>query len=338
MTASEAIRTVWEAVTSEAGQREGYFYRRLKQPCVNASYAGIVQPSGARRLSLEFAARDFSSQPLPEDSRGFSSTIGELPGEPTGMVCLHLTEASPAFSSMFELLCVDALDQWNAKQSRIEAVKAVLQRLKLWRRFFQCQPGLSREEYVGLFAELTVLGELLQSGLNPEYAVDGWSGPLGSNQDFMFGPIAMEVKASTGNDLDRVIVANELQLDTSGLSGLLLVHIAYDFRKDAGQTLAQKVLEVAGLLDDSRAIVVFEERLLAAGYMRDMRSPWSTYGLTKRKRAAYRIEGDFPRITRAQLSPGLSRVSYYLNLAACRTWEMLFENAISTVMGAEVDA
>lgn len=318
MTASEALSSVWQQVQSEGGTTQGYFYRRLHLPGSLPAYAGIVHPGQARRLSLEFSVGDIATLPPPEESRGFAVACAEMPGGPAGILCLHLTEANPAFSAMFAMLCADVLDQWKSNRSSPEALSAVLHRLKLWRRFFQRDQGMSREEYIGLYAELVVLGLLISSGVDPDVATEAWSGPMGANQDFTLGTVAIEVKASTGNEIDTIRIANERQLDDTGLTALFLFHLAYDFRKDAGQTLAERVAATAQQLARSdSAALVFDERLLSAGYCRGISTPWDAHGFTERKRTYYRVVDTFPRITENQLAPGLSHVSYKIDLAAC---------------------
>jgi len=332
MKASELLSSAWQQVQIECGQTQGYFYRRLHLPEYFTAYAGIVHPGGSRRLSLEFPLRNESQLPPPEDSRGYALLCAELPGCPAGVICLHLTEVNPAFSTMFGLLCVDILDQWRRGRTPAQALSAVLHRLKLWRRFFQQEQGLSRQEYVGLYAELVVLGKLVSSGVDPDIAVEAWSGPLGTNQDFTFGTVALEVKASTGNETDSINIANERQLDGTGLSDLFLCHFAYDFRKDAGQTLANKIGEIASQIAQSEsAALAFDERLLAAGYRPEVHSPWEAHGFTERKRAFFRIDEPFPRIIEAQLAPGISHVSYRIDLAACVASKTQFGKVINTL-------
>ena len=44
-------------------------------------------------------------------------------------------------------------------------------------------------------------------------AVDGWRGPMGTDQDFQLGPTCVEVKTSTAANLDRLNISGERQLE-----------------------------------------------------------------------------------------------------------------------------
>jgi len=103
------------------------------------------------------------------------------------------------------------------------------------------QPGLCREDYVGLYGELSFIEAALNKGLAPLDVINSWQGPLGTNQDFLFGPKALETKTTTGNEINNVRITNIRQLDSTGLQALFLARYAFDFRQGAGRTLPQLV-------------------------------------------------------------------------------------------------
>jgi hypothetical protein len=334
MTAFDQLRQTWGLVHEEENKTPGYYYRRVPLKGPFPAYAGIVCPEGACRLSLLAESPSIQGVPLRDETRGYLVDVEPSPAGYPGSSFVHITAKGSAFAELFAILAADILEQWTHQDQGQTAVARVHRRLQNWRRFFQRGGGgLSREEYVGLYAELTFLEILLDAEVEPDGAVHAWQGPLGSNQDFLFGSKAIEVKSSTGNTPDTVGIANERQLDPLGLQALFLFHIAFDFRENAGRTLSQLISALDERLRASseQALLLLEERLIAAGYAAQIPSPYDNHGFTERKRASYELREDFPRVVESALSPGVTEVSYLLNLAVCSAFQVSIETMIQAV-------
>jgi hypothetical protein len=177
--------------------------------------------------------------------------------------------------------------------------------------------GLTQEEYVGLYAELDFMERCLIDGIRPIHTVQGWSGPLGANQDFLFGPLAVEVKATTGNDPDSVRIATARQLDDAGLDRLYLAHCAYDFRKGSGRHLSALIQAIRDRLDlESDALAAFDERLAFVWSNETTAGSFAEFGFATRNRRYYQVRDSFPRILESSVSSGVSDISYAIHLSA----------------------
>lgn len=129
-----------------------------------------------------------------------------------------------AFADLFKHLCVDVVSAVLATDSEQRAVDALCSRLSRWQKFLEdAAGGLSETRQTGLYGELYFLRRLLLAGCTPRRALDGWKGPLGTNQDFMFGRSAVEIKSTTANTDTVLVIANERQLDDAGISSLTLL-------------------------------------------------------------------------------------------------------------------
>ena len=320
MTASDALRQTWAATSAEAAPRTGYYHRRVSFPG-HAAYAGIVRPGTVRRLSIEVDRSHLAHLNFEDQTRGYVVTVEDRDHEHTGRTFIHLQEVgAPLSRDLFVILCSDVLDHISKSSNEPEAIRVLHDRLQRWKRFFQSRSpeGLSREEYIGLYAELDFFAAALGAGISPDAVVNGWQGPIGANQDFLFGGVAVEVKACTGNDTDCVSISNVRQLDDTGLDKLFLYQGVYDFRQDAGQTLNMLIERLREMLAPSASAAdIFEERLLAAGYIEPSPSPFERYGFSQRSRRAFHVEAGFPRLLESSLPDGISGVRYTLNLAAC---------------------
>lgn len=319
MTLSDSLIAAWTAALAEAGPAHGYYKRRLQVQLAQSVYAGIVIPSNARRLSFDFEKEALSGLNVGEKTRGY--LVEAEPQSNALRYFIHIEEAVAGISvDLFETFCTDLLSHIARCSSSAEAARTLYRRLQHWKRFFQghASVGLTRDEYVGLFGELDFLEKCLQHGGSPQVLSDAWQGPLGTNQDFLFGKLAVEVKAVTANDAGTVHISNIRQLDDTGLDGLFLWHVAYDFREGTDRKLASLVESIRTRLANSPdALATFEDRLLAAGYIEPGSSDFAKYGFAERQRSSYKVRDGFPRILESNLSPGISNISYSLSLSAC---------------------
>lgn len=335
MTASELLDSAWRLAQADLHEQAGYYHRRVGCEAVYPVYAGILQPEGVRRVSFLADKQFLRKLPFRDVTKGFRLELEVSPQHFPGHAFLHVTAMTSAFAELFVILCGDLLTVWAAQTVESEAVSAVLSRLQHWRHFFQ-RPGkgLTREEYIGLYTELAFLRAMLDAGFPSSRAVEGWEGPLGSNQDFLFGPIAVEVKGSTANDCETFHVSNVRQLDSTGLEHLYLVHSAFDFRENAGETLPQLVKDLLGRLEAAAAVkVALEERLISSGYSLQAGCSHDAYGFTPRHQTFFAVRDGFPRILESNMPNGVFGVSYEVTLAACRPFEVPLSTLFDAIRG-----
>jgi Putative PD-(D/E)XK family member, (DUF4420) len=319
MKVSEALSNVWKAAWDDAGESGGYYQRRISLLLCLPIYGGVLVPGGMRRISLEFERAELGRLHFNDEARGY--LVKTEPQQQKKKLFIHLEEKPCGMpKDLFHVFCTDILEHILSCGTANEAARILHRRLQLWRRFFQSRApeGLTRGEYVGLFGELAFFEKCLQHGGSPQVLSDAWQGPLGTNQDFLFGKLAVEVKAVTANDAGTVHISNIRQLDDAGLGGLFLWHVAYDFREGTDRKLASLVESIRTQLANSPdALVTFEDRLLAAGYIEPESSAFAKYGFAERQRSSYKVRDGFPRILESNTSPGISDISYSLSLSAC---------------------
>lgn len=326
MTVSDSLIQTWSTVLAEASAADGYYHRRVPLECVWPAHAGIHRPANARILMLETEAESIHDRCLKDETKGYSLDFGrdEAGRDNRVTVCIH--ETGHLYREIFTIFCADILEHWIRHSTAPNCLDALGRRLALWKKFFQrgSGPGLSREDYVGLYGELSLINAGITSGVASVAMVNAWQAPLSMNQDFLFGPVAVEVKTVTSNEIERVRITNARQLDSTGLQDLFLVRFAFDFRQGAGRTLPQ----LAGALKTSlaslspAALPVFEDRLLEAGYVEGTANDLDDWGFTLRHFDVFSVVEGFPRLLESNLPLGLSEVSYVLNLSAARPFQV----------------
>jgi hypothetical protein len=313
MTNSSILRSAWIALESEADQLPGLYERRVFLHSGFAVFAGLVRPGKQLRLGIGVPA-SVSTDGLERETKGFRVLRQYMAQERSTRVWLELVHAS--FRELFEVMAEDVADRILAAGDEASAVAGMRDRLDHWERFMSASGagGLSRERQVGLYGELTFLKTMLASGIPAVNAVKWWHGPDSENQDFHAGKGGLEVKTTTGNSPTAIRISNELQLDNSECKPLYLLHLWLRELESSGLSLPKLIDEIIALVD-RMAAQNFADRLVAAGYHEIHRPLYEETGYVEWARRYYAVEDTFPRICRADLRPGVSRVEYQIDLA-----------------------
>ena len=270
-------------------------------------------------LTLRHDAESTPVAPLP-NLHDIEVTLSPIDESGTRILALKLLDL--AQQDIFLTLCLDIIQGSARAQSEAQAVSLALMRTWRWRHMLRGGGNalLSSEEQKGLIGELFALERLLLPHVGTTTAVNAWRGPLDSPKDFEVGRVAIEAKAHRGGSTPFVAITSEDQLDESGVDALFLYVIELnEAPQDAtdGVTVsevAEKMRERIFALDPSAA-VTFESLLAAAGLRAE--DDYSSYRWMEGATHLFRVVDDFPRITRASLRPGVSRVRYSISLPEC---------------------
>jgi hypothetical protein len=251
-------------------------------------------------------------------SRGGTVEVVAQPGTDTGVFCTLLAD----------------LIQYLPRSTTGPAA-ALVRRIRTWQRMLErgLATGLSSREQAGLFGELLALRELVIPASGVE-AVATWVGPLRAPQDFVAGATGLEVKTVSRREAGQCRIANEHQLDVAGLDDLLLVHQVVR-AGDEGVSLVELVDELRSDRSVAAQRALFEERLLEAGWLDAHRQQYqeSRYSLISRR--CFVVEDGFPRIIPTDIPPGVTNVSYMVDLGACMPY-LLDEDRVRTLLSRAV--
>jgi hypothetical protein len=291
---------------------------RLAAPDVTDRLLAGIDAEGRRHLLVQLRPADAEMRDV--QSRGLSVVTSDLLvsgreiGKYIDMVCNDLSG-------------YDALDVIGGElgerlaDGREGPADTVAKVLAKWRRFWGQLPrdALSREAQLGLFAEVWFLAFWLAPRVSQLEAVNRWRGPFGARHDFEWPSRSIEVKAttSTRGSVHRIHGIDQLAPPESG--DLLLFSL--QLREEAGSTysLPNLISECRSKLEaDDAAVTTFETGLVEAGYSPAHDDEYARLRVRIVAEALYRVEGDFPRLTVAQLSGGLpagiEHVDYEINL------------------------
>ena len=331
-------RKIWEEMAQEHTRSAGYARRRVPLNAGLEVFVSLSYPEERPCLIFEV---DFQSLPLGKNypvCKGFSLSTHILQPESRRRAMMVLELLDRQYMDVFVVLVDDVLSCLKVAADEKEGIKIFLNRVQRWKDFFEKQKDdvLSELEQQGLYGELWVMFNYLIPTIKPELAVASWKGPEGANQDYHIASFAIEVKTSTSNPHEKIIISNVLQMDNADLAGLFLVHLALDPRAGTGETLPGIITAIRQYLDDKAPHMTstFNALLIKAGYFEFHADKYSAVGYILRHDHYYHVQGDFPRLLESQLPKGVGDVRYSITISSCLK-HIVTPEQISTMLTGE---
>lgn len=241
---------------------------------------------------------------------------------------------------LFGALCADLMESTSVVGPGDEraGVAIVLERLSRWRELLRAlrEDLLSEARVVGLIGELLVLRDVFLPRCQPGDAVAAWRGPLGDEQDFIWGCALIEVKTQVASADSRVQIASERQLDTkSGWIWLCHQRLGVDAATEPeATTLNSLVHEISHVLSaaDERAKHRFFQLLVEAGYER--RAEYDQRRFVLARRVFFEVRDGFPSIVGGSVPEGVEEVRYALRLDSCEPFRVLEGEATERILAS----
>lgn len=309
---------LWAELEAAHAPASGYVERRLPAAGGCELYVAVRKPGNGRLIIARVKGPGLSAnRVLPPQSRGITTAL--TTGEDVQAVELAL--ADPGFADVFDVLVSDLEKTLAAPVPPQQALDRLLGRVRVWQQFFAAADpgGLNYEKLRGLFGELWFIKEHLIGSIGIDRAVAAWKGPSATDQDFQFTGSAVEVKTTGTKQPQRLHIASERQLDTTGVRSLLVCHVSVDVRQGGGQTMPELVSELRSYLTPSSVTSTdFEDKLLAYGYSDMHSSRYVASGFTLRQWNLFEVHDAFPRIVEADLRSGVGDVRYSVLVDALR--------------------
>ena len=331
----EGLRAAWRALDG-AGQGEGWqtIPVMVRTPC--SLSAARRMPGGEEAVLVGF--RDLRSHPDVKLPQGQGFEVLRLDSDPTGadQLVVALARRPSGGTELFAMMAEDLvslLDVWATAREHT-VYQRFLARIRAWQDFMNRhrESVLSAENEQGLFGELVLLERMVEAGLPPRDVLNAWQGPVDGLQDFVLGSGGIEVKTSLSVGEFPAIVSSLEQLDDS-LRQPLFVAATRLALHSSGMTLPEMTDIIRERLDDDReALETFDIRLMQAGLLRSMVSRY-TRRFLHASSAILCVQGDFPRLTRANVHPAVRKVCYQIDIDLADAEEMDLERALE-LMGA----
>ena len=326
----EGLRAAWRAL---AGARQGEGWQTIpvtvRAPC--SLSAARRMPGGEEAMLVGFrGVRSLPDSRLPQ-GRGFE--VLRLESDPTGADHIVVALArrpggSPELFAMMAEDLVSLIDVWAASQEDT-VLRRFLARIRAWQDFMNRhrESVLSAENEQGLFGELVLLERMVEAGLPPRDILDAWQGPVDGLQDFILGSGGIEVKTTLSANGFPATVSSLEQLDDN-LRQPLFVAATRLALHSSGMTLPEMADVIRGSLDGNREVIeTFDIRLMQAGLLGSALGRYTRRFLHVSS-AILCVEGNFPRLTRANVHSVVRKARYEIDLDLAGAEEVDLERAL----------
>jgi len=237
----------------------------------------------------------------------------------------------PNSRDIFASLCENLIQSVILLNTEQRIIRTVINQLEKWKTLFEKNnsTGLTPAEQQGLYGELHFLQRMLSNpDMNFSDVLLFWVGVDKALRDFQGNGWAVEVKTTSTNNPQRVIINGERQLDETLLENLFLFHFSVEVSNSNGQTLCQKVTIIREMLNnDIPVLSIFNAKLFEAGYIDQHELLYQGRFYRVRNENYYKIENNFPRIKENELRRGVSDVKYSIIPAMCDEY-LVSENQV----------
>jgi hypothetical protein len=267
---------------------------------------------------FEFDPSGSDATSLPE-LKGIKTTIVSSEGEGSRNR-LMLTLADSTSWELFLALCNDLVESTRTTKPSL-GLRFIIARLSKWQELFKKASSvvLSEEKIKGLLGELVFLKNHLVPVYGYHNAVEFWQGPTGYPQDFAVNGCAIEVKCHEGSRSSSIFISSADQLCSRLPNTYLFVYIiSKSTSENPGSiNLLSVVAEIRREIEavSIETLAAFDGLLASVGYIDLQRYSEPYYVITDN--VMYQIKIGFPRICSIDLMPGVSDVSYRIDLNQC---------------------
>jgi hypothetical protein len=225
---------------------------------------------------------------------------------------------------VFGRLCQDLIDASASMPSQAALIKLFKDRLNLWKKLFQNSLNglLQKHEIKGLIAELIALENLLlTSKTSATTILMGWLAPQGTDQDFIFNDIAIEVKAISPSST-KVSISSIEQLD-SILPIELWVYVLRECNAEEENSinLLSQVLKVEQILNaETNALNIFKAKMLESRYVENEYYESICFNVSDEMKFTVTI--DFPKLKREITPSGILEATYNISLSSISSFRI----------------
>ena len=322
------FKEIWANQNTNSGI--GVVKERIEDLTQFNCYVGTILASKAKLFSIE----------LPHDFKVNQQYLKRFTGVeiqvlPTNELIIILQEND--LSDIFIMFVDDIVNSISSVSTTEDALLKISQRVSYWKRLFGKYTGglLTPQEQRGLYGELLILELLLKKTKNYVKVLESWQAPTGTNQDFYFGTIAIEVKTSKSNN-PTIKIANEFQLDSVLFKNLFITFIRLTELQNGEDTLQKKINEIRKRLKACPLLVEdFNLKLSHLGISTDLESEYNKTSYNIRNITYYKVRDDFPRIVSTMVDKAVSHVSYEISPNECSEFEVSSDTVIKEVLNAE---
>ena len=236
---------------------------------------------------------------------------------------LLLTLMRAEQESVFETLCADIITYSGTAEDESSALSLTSKRYKQWNKLLEYQKKSLMDESgrKGLLGELIYLCDVIKSGYPVLSAVQGWVGPDGADQDFVYNDGWHEIKA-VGLSADSITISSLEQLDRDDHGELVVMRIDKCApERDGAFSLGSQVDTALDLIKvDSDALSLMERKLASYGYIDLPEYREQKYIFSGKSR--FKVDLNFPKLTGGTTPAQIISAQYVISIAGIEDWRL----------------
>lgn len=312
MTTTKMSNSPWDAI--EVPNAAGKYIAQLASDDINPGRKRTYWAkaySGNLALLIEYTEDPWKPLELPsfknlrvEDHRKES--------------CLTIELCNSEMKDLFHKICLDLIDALqNAPASASRQV--CLLRLSKWSAVFKhARKELSPEAQKGLMAELRFLMRDALVTHDANDVLECWTGPDAGPRDFEFGQTFVEVKSKRSSANTTITISSEEQLNINPSEKLYLCVSEFNSAPPDDETsisIEDIVKEAREKFNTPLQSALLESKLANAGYFSEV--DYSATRWTEGETYYYAVIDGFPKIDSKSCDPGVSKVTYQIDLDYC---------------------
>ena len=282
--------------------------------------------SGNRELVIEArgVSLEFSDLPIFEN---LDLIIKPL----SSGICIGLTLTDNELVKSFSVMCYDIAER-SKRGETVEAAAVIgIECLRDWASLLKRRgrSGLTRNEVLGLWGELSALEALLVVRPSNEYQIiQGWRGPNGDQRDIGFNGNRIEIKTQLSTRSLGLRITSLDQLDERG--DHLMVILNRISPSGSGCSVADLIERIEQqLMTNKGAQSEFERKIELAGYDPSLESCKEVFALDER--INYQVKDDFPKLTPGNVSSGIKSAEYEISGAAISQFQITWNELVETL-------
>lgn len=236
-----------------------------------------------------------------------------------GRYILSFTLEGNSVNEVFQSLCLDLVRATNSCVTEVSAVESSIDRAWRWHKLLRGtrDPRMTSREQQGFIGELHLISEALHQ-CNADRVIDSWRAPEDNPKDFIFGDRAFEVKTKRDAHASTLSISSAEQLDSTDFSEIFLFVVNVMKDGPTGETMPTLADGLESRLSSrsQTAATAFRQKLVQRGLWPEHDYSGDRWSIMSSQ--AYEVTANFPRIESSQLAPGVSGVSYLIELNAIK--------------------
>lgn len=297
----------------------------FKKPCM---MIGVDSLTKERRLYIDITQENWPKEKMKTFPkwRGltvkeeFHQKIGPLKEKKMLVLYQEPDQSIEIFDNVMQSIYDNIIH--NLEEDLFSTLYTVLDQ---WKNFFMRKRDgkLTIEEQMGLYGELYFFRAWLYKFPDaPPTIIDYWKGPLMNRIDYVAAKTGVEIKTICPKIREDIRISSERQLElTPIIKNLYLYVLRVEVSDTEGESLFDILTDIINILTTrAPSTIVSLDNLLLE--LRIIKEDYTENKFSVLEDLAYKVDGDFPKLTPNMLPKGVSYVSYSVDLSHCEEFKV----------------